>query len=1199
MSIKQKKTEPKPAKSNGEPKDARRTPKKSSNIIAETTPKSTFKATSEATQGEFEESFEQILNKFTIDDNGKLVEQLIVQYYLKGYMSEETTFPQNRYFQQLSHTNTRNKNEYIKQIKPFFEMIGTCNLINYFAKDFAKSLRTIHSDIEKEERPYNWKNQRNVHFSKYEKQDKTKTDTFMDYLVNNEGLHAVVTKENLEYVFGNAFIFQKFHKNFLATVAETTLKRKSQNEGLDIIKKQKKEAVAAVKDTLAAAAAAAAAATAAAATSTYNMMKEHFNEDENSSSSDSEDNSNRMYHDNNLGKTTGQSPEGFRNFVLSLQHYTSLNVKDSEQNYCPCSASKVAVKWRNEYGIGLPQEPCKSKQYTTHASMMQHMENVQSLPLYHKAILHYGNIMSKGKAVTLTTSDTADKVMEASVSIYENIGAIVSERTEHNGLDEGYEISGHDGSDKGGNVVEANARKEVGDELYDEELFQNDNKDEESTSTNATVHHMESTFQVQPSERTEHNGLDEGYEISGHDGSDKGGNVVEANARKEVAKRAGDRVEHENADDQTGPDNNGDELCDEAVFENDNEDKESTSTNATVQHMESTFQVKPGNYVSLRRKLSNETIVHDFDIDKYAIAEVKKTDSGPAFSFVRVNDEGRRNGASPILKLFPPYGIFEGAGKHFYEVKVEDQWVRLETTIITLTDGDPMFINSTTDRLFSNYEGEDPNLIAEREAFNEQNKRDEAAKAGEKVATMKAEQQRTFHSDIDKFGLDLTKFKTLAQTDVDTQILGNVIDPRVISAGTSFGMCVNMYGQVHLVQDGNLHGYSIGKKSHYDAYQFIDAYCSSVDKDTIIETLNLSSLLNSLNLNEQGLIVVTDKFTLSFILEGTIANMYRDGIEISVTRVTCPSRQWQDKMKRTLRIPKADDGTYYTENPFSLHARNEGKQIIQYENKCVHIPFEFMSHLPQSVTLARDDAFTTVSQLLQSRFKANSGEISATLLKDGLRKNPKPSKPAFALNKATISVKKFVDGMAEVDKRPRSGARVVSILESRVWHYLGKMTAAAAEVLPQVWVTENYEGRKLIFPLTSLIAGTMVEINKACFGAGKDRGITGPLYRTIFNSKDKPTKEQKATIERCTELLGNKMLEIVQSWSNFCCEFQWDAFAATAAQKQMLILTILTNKHPDIPQLLADQGIALHRDLLISQVLSQVPEIAGKFSNLK
>jgi len=69
----------------------------------------------------------------------------------------------------------------------------------------------------------------------------------------------------------------------------------------------------------------------------------------------------------------------------------------------------------------------------------------------------------------------------------------------------------------------------------------------------------------------------------------------------------------------------------------------------------------------------------------------------------------------------------------------------------------------------------------------------------------------------------------------------------------------------------------------------------------------------------------------------------------------------------------------------------------------------------------------------------------------------------------------------------------------------------------------------------------MVDINKAYFGAGKDRGITGPLYRTIFNLKNKPSEEQKTTIERYTELLGNKMLEIVQSWSNICCEFQWDA----------------------------------------------------------
>jgi hypothetical protein len=88
----------------------------------------------------------------------------------------------------------------------------------------------------------------------------------------------------------------------------------------------------------------------------------------------------------------------------------------------------------------------------------------------------------------------------------------------------------------------------------------------------------------------------------------------------------------------------------------------------------------------------------------------------------------------------------------------------------------------------------------------------------------------------------------------------------------------------------------------------------------------------------------------------------------------------------------------------------------------------------------------------------------------------------------------------------------------------------------------------------------------------------------LFGIKTTPSNEQRATIERYTKLLGNKMLEIVHSWSNVCCEFQWDAFAATAAQKQMLILTILTNKNPDIPLLLVDQGIALHLDLLVSQV---------------
>ena len=104
------------------------------------------------------------------------------------------------------------------------------------------------------------------------------------------------------------------------------------------------------------------------------------------------------------------------------------------------------------------------------------------------------------------------------------------------------------------------------------------------------------------------------------------------------------------ADDQTGPDNNGDEL-----FENDNEDEESTSTNATVQHMitdsetrvfmsgdaehmidtngsfnnenkdvESTFQVQPGNYVSLQHMSPNGKIAHIYDIDNHAIAEVEK-----------------------------------------------------------------------------------------------------------------------------------------------------------------------------------------------------------------------------------------------------------------------------------------------------------------------------------------------------------------------------------------------------------------------------------------------------------------------------------------------------------------------------------------------------------------------------------------------
>ena len=448
---------------------------------------------------------------------------------------------------------------------------------------------------------------------------------------------------------------------------------------------------------------------------------------------------------------------------------------------------------------------------------------------------------------------------------------------------------------------------------------------------------------------------------------------------------------HENADDQTGPDNNDDRDSETRASLSGNAEHMTDIVNFTNgffdnknKDVESTFQVQPGNIVSLRRMSSKGQIAHAYD--NYAIAEVKKTDSGPVFSFVRTNDEGKRNGGSPILKFFPPYEIIEGMGKHFYQGSVKDQWVRLERTSITLTDGVPMFINTITDCLFSNYEGDDPNLIAQREAFNEQKKRDEAAKAREEVATKKAAQQITFHSNIVKFGLDLSKFKTLAQTDVDTPILGNVIDPQnlenVLSEGTPFFMSVGMYGQVHLVQDCNFHGYSICRKSDFDAYQFIDAYCSSVDKKTIIETLNLSSLLDSLNLNEKGLTLVgTERFSLFFILEGTIANMYRDGIDISVTKVTCPSQQWRNRMGNTLLRPKAPDGTHYSLNPYSAAAMTDGEELSpqSFQNKCVHIPFEFMSHLPQSVTLAtQNNAFTTVSQLLQSRFETNRGEVCAT-----------------------------------------------------------------------------------------------------------------------------------------------------------------------------------------------------------------------------
>jgi len=1197
MSNTQKKNKPKPVKHKAiRQPDVKRTPKKNSTKIAETTPTSTFKATSEATQGKVKKKFEQILEELTIERNGELVEQLIVRYYLKGYMSENPTFPQKKHFKQPFHTNTRNQSEYHKTIKPFFEMIGSCNLINYFAKDFVESLHIIHTKCEEKGwRKTEWQKTRDKYFSEYENLNKTDTDTFMDYLVNNKQLHAFVTKPNLDCVFGNAFIFKTFKKHFEKqlveketvaepeTVAETetvaepetkpepepeTLKRKSQNEGAEISKKQKQEAEAAVQDKLAAAPAPAAA-----------MVT--------------------LYHDDTSGKTTGQPPGELQNFVLSLQHFTSLNVKDSEKYDCPCSASLVSEEWRKEYGIELSCKPCRKKTYKTSAAMMQHINDASGLRLYHQAILQYGNLMSDGKAVTLTTSDTADKVVEASSSTAGTGG----KETPIRGASD--IVGGDSTSQERESTVVIGDQKTNTSVSVDKDTVHatvpetgggggSTDGESQKESHHSTTKSTAARVGEIVSKITEHNDSDEGHKLSSHDGSaiasknyvlaDKDESDSSSDERGNEVEIAGDRVEHEIADDQTEPDNNGD-----GSFDKDKENVESTATNTTVhddsdnenKDVELTFKVHPGKIVSLRCRLMNGNIAQAYE--NYAISEVKETDSGPAFSYVRTNDEGKRNGVSPILRIFPPYGILHGAGKHFYEGLVENQWVKLERRNIALTDGVPLFTTTSTDRLCSTYGdegGEYSNLIAQPEAFNEE------AKASEKVATMKAEQQRTFHSNILSFGLDLPNFKTLAQKDVDTQINDNVI-----SAGTSFAMSVNMYGQVHLVQDGNFHGYSVSRKSDHDAYQFIDAYCSSVDKKIIIETLNLSSLLNSLNLNEKGVIVGTHRFSLCFVLEGTIANMYRDGIDISVTKVTCPSQPWRDDMKKTLLHPNPLDGTHFTRNPFSSAEGFHGETILNpsaplsFQNKCVHIPFEFMSHLPQSVILGNNTgSFTTVSQLLQSRFKANRGEVCATLLKNGLRKNPKPSKPAFALNKATISVKKFVETMPEVDKRPRSGARVVGILESRVWHYLGKMTAAAAEVLPQVWVTENYEGRKLIFPLTSLIAGTMVEINKACFGRGKDRGITGPLYRTLFNLKTKPSVEQRNTIESCTELLGGKMLEIVQSWSNVCCEFQWDAFAATAAQKQMLILTILTNKNPDIPPLLVDQGIALHLDLLVSQV---------------
>jgi hypothetical protein len=1111
MSITKKKTKPKPVKrkSMRPQQDANHTPKKSSKKIAETTPTSTFKATSEATPGEVDERLEHILEKLTIDGNRNLVKQLFVQYYLKGYMSDKPKYPQATHFEQPFHTKTRNNNEYNMNIKPFFETIASCNLLIYFAEDFVTSLKTIHNNgEEKDLRIKEWQKKRNDYFAEYKEQDETDTGTFMDYLVNNKQLHPFVTEEHLKYVFGKAFLYKKFQKSFIdtkakkilaeqetETVAEPkpepepesetepepetetetetetlTLKRKSQNKGAEISKKQKQEAEAAAQDKLAAAAAAA-----AAATLTYEMMKVQFNKDENSSDPDTDASSDdeHVYHDKTLGKTTGQLPAGFQTFVLSLQHFTSLN---SERYYCPCSASQVSKKWREAYAIDLNSPQCHSKAYTSHLSMMQHIKNTSRLQLYHQAIAHYyENLMSKEKAVTLTTSDTADKVMEASSSTAGTGGKetsdivggdstsqerestvmehkadmtkVVSKNSgDNNPADDdknsdndsaggaSVESSEQDESD-GGLDEEDNKVQVIESVTDDEEDVKNDRSSKEDANAEDAARKPRVGVAVAielQKEAAANETIALGLRIDGS--SDEGGNEVEANARNEAAKRAGDRVEHENADNQTCLDNNCDEL-----FDNEKEDEESTSTSASVQHMinddalatsgdatgertvgnlsakhsdvgghenaddqtgpdnnddrdsetrapnvESTFHVQPGNIVSLRRMSSKGQIAHAFE--NYAIAEVEKTDSGPAFSFVRMNDEGKRNGGSPILKLFPPYEIIEGMGKHFYQGSVKDQWVRLERTSITLTDGVPMFINTITDRLFSNYEGDDPNLIAQREAFNEQKKRDEAAKARDEVATKKAAQQITFHSNIVEFGLDLSKFKTLAQTDVDTPILGNVIDPQnlenVLSEGTPFFMSVGMYGQVHLVQDRNFHGYSICRKSDLDPYQFIDAYCSSVDKKTIIETLNLSSLLDSLNLNEKGLTLSgTERFSLFFILEGTIANMYRDGIDISVTKVTCPSQQWRNRMGNTLLHPKAPDGTHYYLHPYSAAAMTDGEELSpqSFQNKCVHIPFEFMSHLPQSVTLAtQNNAFTTVSQLLQSRFETNRGEVCAT-----------------------------------------------------------------------------------------------------------------------------------------------------------------------------------------------------------------------------
>ena len=82
----------------------------------------------------------------------------------------------------------------------------------------------------------------------------------------------------------------------------------------------------------------------------------------------------------------------------------------------------------------------------------------------------------------------------------------------------------------------------------------------------------------------------------------------------------------------------------------------------------------------------------------------------------------------------------------------------------------------------------------------------------------------------------------------------------------------------------------------------------------------------------------------SFVLEGTIVNMYQDGIDISVTKVTCPSQQWLDRMGSTLLSLKADDGTHFTQNPFSSKAMSDGEKTIlypvspqSYQKKCEHI----------------------------------------------------------------------------------------------------------------------------------------------------------------------------------------------------------------------------------------------------------------------